>query len=738
ATPAQAPPPTPAAPAPPATTPAAQVPPPPPAAPAPSALAVAVQPTPRASPAQGTSSVLLPFDPGVGAAALARGDTTVVVFDTPKPLDMAPLRDDPVFASATVLVLPTATLLRLRAPSSATARLTREPGGWRLTVGPGQEPPRPVAVSEAGGALLLAAERPGRVVAVADPLGGGTLLLGTQLQGGQATLTARQAPEFALLRTIQGVAVEPLSDQLQLEPTKDGFRLRAARGPLALAPETLPDDLLARAAALTRRFALPAMPAEALRRRLDAQLAAAADAPPLARGALRVAAARTMLALGLDREAAGALRVAIADDPRLVEDAEVAGLQGVAAVLAHEPDEARGLSDERLSGSDEVALWRALRAAMAAPTPDAADVLAATAPLLLTYPEAVRDAALPLAVETMAEAGQAKGAARLLAARPDDPRLALARAMVANAEGKLSDALARYDALAAGPDRLARFRAAMRAIDLRLAQKQITPTEAADRLERLDAAWRGDAYEVARRERLAALRLQAGAWRPALAELRESAARFPDAAPALRARMGEAVAGLLRDDATRSMPALDFIALLEENADLLGAAATGPDAQARLADRLLALDLPDAAMPLLERLMRAAPPDAARGATGARLAGLRLAAGDAPGALAALSESQAPDLPAPLAERRALLAARATAQSGNTAEAVAQLAALGTQEADRARADILERAGDLPGTVGALTSLADKAVPAPGRLDEPARQILLRLAAAASRAGDQA
>ena len=84
------------------------------------------------------------------------------------------------------------------------------------------------------------------------------------------------------------------------------------------------------------------------------------------------------------------------------------------------------------------------------------------------------------------------------------------------------------------------------------------------------------------------------------------------------------------------------------------------------------------------------------------------------------------------------MAARATAQSGNTAEAVAQLAALGTQEADRARADILERAGDLPGTVGALTSLADKAVLAQGKLDEPARQILLRLAAAASRAGDQA
>ncbi len=480
------------------------------------------------------------------------------------------------------------------------------------------------------------------------------------------------------------------------------------------------------------------MPAEALRQRLDMQFAAAADAPPLARGSLRVAAARSMLALGLDREAAGTLRVAIAGDPHLAEDPEVAGLQGVAAILAHRPDEAGGLLDEHLSGSDEVALWRALRTAMTAPAPAAADVLAATAPLLLTYPDPVRDAVLPLALETMVEAGQVKAAAQLLAARPDDPRLALARAMAAQAEDRVPDALARYDALAAGPDRLVRLRAAMRAIDLRLARKQITSAEAADRLEKLDAAWRGDEYELARRERLAELRLQAGAWRPALASLRESAARFPDAAPRLRAHMGEAVAALLRDDATKSMPPLDFIALLEENADLLGTAATGPELQEQLADRLLALDLTDAAMPYLERLMRAAPPDAARGAIGARLAALHLAAGDATGALAALSESQAPDLPPALAERRALLSARAAAQSGNTAQAVAQLAGLGTQEADRARADILERAGDLAGAVTALTALADKTVPAQGPLDEAARQTLLRLAAAASRAGDQA
>ncbi len=688
------------------------------------------------------SAIVVPFEAGVGAAALVRAGTLLVVFDAPKPLDVAALRDDPVFATATVEELPTATLLRLQPPPGLGAVLTREAGGWRLALAHGQAASRSISASATAGGLLLAAAQPGRVVAITDPVGDGTLLVGTQLQDGQADQVARQAPEFALLPTFQGVAVEPLSDRLQLARVKDGFRLTDAGGPLALAPETLADNVAARAAALTRRFDLPAMPMEALRRRLDGQLAAAADAPPLARGQPRLAVARTMIALGMDQEALGALRTAAAADPRLADDPDLLGLEEIAAVLAGRPEQAAGLLDPRLTGTDEVALWRALRDAMAAPTPQAAhqaaEVLAATAPLLLTYPAAMQALPLPLALETMADAGQPRATAPLLAARPDDPRLALARAMVAQAEGDIPTALKGYDALASGRDRLTRLRAAMRAIDLRLAEKQMTPTEGLQALERLDAAWRGDRYELARRERMAELQLQTGAWRPALALLRESAARFPDEAPRLRERMQEAVGRLLRDDATRAMPPLDFVALLDENADLLGAAAASPDLQGRLADRLLALDLPDAAAPLLERLMRAAPPDAGRAATGARLAALRLATGDAPGALSALSDSQAEGLPASLVERRALLSADATARTGDIAQAAATLAALGTPAADRARADILERAGDLPGAIAALNALADRTVPPQGKLDEANRATMLHLAALAARAGDPA
>lgn len=697
------------------------------------ALALAV----RRTEADGT--ILLPFNRGVGVAAFRRGEQVLVVFDVAKPLDVTALHEDPVFSRLTVEMLPSATLLRLRPPPGLGLVLRPVPEGWTLSLTHDAPPPRGIAITPADGGLALAASRPGHVVAVTDPIDGGVLLVGTQLQEGQAVETVRQAPEFALLPTLRGVVVEPLSDRLRLERGKDGFRLSDATDALAMQPRSVPDQLAVDAEELTHRFDLSARPTEALAGTLRVQLAIAANAPPLARGAPRLAAARTMIALGMGPEALGALRAAATDDPRLANDPELLGLEGIAAVLAYRPDEASPLMDARLSDTDEVRLWRALRAAMVKPDPTSAAVLARTAPMLLSYPEALRRRLLPLAVETMEAQGQAKAAATILAARRDDPLLALARAMQSEADGDTAAALAGYDALVHGRDRLARIKAALRAVDLRLATKTMTPEQAIDALEALDIAWRGDAIELARRERLAALELEVGAWRPAIALLRDSAIRFPDAAPEIHARLRAAVTALLSKDATHAMPPLDFVELLAGNADLLGEAASSPAMQARLADRLLALDLPEAAAPLLERLMRAAPPDAGRAAAGARLAALRLASGDGPGATQALVDSAvATDLPASLTERRALLMAQASAKAGDAQAALAALTGIGTPDADRMRADLLEHSGDLAGAIAALSALVERTVPAQGPLDAPAQATILRLAALAARVHDQA
>ena len=56
----------------------------------------------------------VPFDCATGAAAFQSGDSTYVVFDARRPVDMAALKDDPVFGAASVRLLPTGTLVRCR------------------------------------------------------------------------------------------------------------------------------------------------------------------------------------------------------------------------------------------------------------------------------------------------------------------------------------------------------------------------------------------------------------------------------------------------------------------------------------------------------------------------------------------------------------------------------------------------------------------------------------------------
>ena len=157
----------------------------------------------------------------------------------------------------------------------------------------------------------------------------------------------------------------------------------------------------------------------------------------------------------------------------------------------------------------------------------------------------------------MIEGGEIAPAARLLDQRPDDPHLAYARALRVQAEGDTGKALAMLDALANGPDRFDRARAAVRAVELRLAARQLDKHQAADALDKLLYAWRGDDRELALRERVAALRARPGAWREALSILRQAETDFPDQTAAIHERLKDTFAGMIagpgyqQDDSAR-------------------------------------------------------------------------------------------------------------------------------------------------------------------------------------------
>lgn len=685
------------------------------------------------------SAFLVPFDSTTGAASFHSGDSTYIVFDERRPVDMSALQSDPIFRAASVQLLPGGTLLRLPLPPARSMVLTQMQQGWRiaaLTTPPKQQP---VAISYTDAHLTLAAEQPGDVVSLSDPDTGAALLVGTQHRPGQGVAGSRRSTEFILRPTIQGVVVEPLSDAIVLKQVPTGFILAGGPAGLALSPPTTVTDALMDAALLTRRFAFSTIPTDALMVRMINQIDDAAASPPRARGLKNHVAAESLLALGLAAEAESLFHVAAEQDPNEAASAETGALTAIAALLAGRPEEADGLADPRLNGTDEISLWRAIRQAMQDEgSPTAAAAFAVTAPLALQYPKPIREHILPLIVETMIKGGEIASAAHLLDQCKNDPSLAYARALMEQANGDTDQALGMLDALANGHDQFDRARAAVRAVELRLTARKLDKNQAADALDKLLYAWRGDARELALRERIADLRSQTGAWRVALATLRQAETDFPEQATAVHQRLKDMFAEMIRDKGEQQIPPIDFVSMVDENADLVVGSSDDDAVQQLLADRLLALDLPERAKPVLEKLMSSAKSDVAKARFGASLATLEARDGDDAHAKATLDASEGHGLPPDLVEKRTIILAGSVARLGDPPAAAALLVPFRSGPATEARAQILENASDWAAAAQAWSDCVALTLPENGALDDAQIRTVLRLATATARAGDDA
>ncbi len=690
--------------------------------------------TPSAAPAVRSASILIPFEPGVGAAAFRRAELGLVVFDRRVAFDLGTLNGGPVFAVASVQLGQAATVLTVPLPASQTLILMREAQGWRVTATGDPVPISSIDVDPSPAGLLLKLDSPGQVVTVADPSTGLALLVGTvnpaagasAVGASPAMAPARRAPGYALAPTWLGVVVEPSSDLIELHPAADGFMLGSSGVPAT--------TVTAQAEAFTRRFDLPDLLVAALTQRLTAQIAAAATAPPRARSRDRMAVAQSMLSLGMATEAQAVLGLIAADDPVAAADPNLTGLMAIAALLAGRSPEAVGLDDPRLDGTDDVALWRGVRDAMRETDADAGRGLARLLPLASAYPAALRNRLRPMVIEAAVVTGQGASVAAALA-QSDDATLDFARALQRERDGDTARALLAFDALAAGRDQLTQVRAGVRAAELRLRNGALTPAQAADVLERQAAIWRGDARESRMRLRVAELRTAAGAFRPALEVLRDTERLFPDQQLAIRAGMAAVFQAMLAQP--QAVPPLDLVMLASDYAALLPDGASSSLA-AVLADKLMALDLPSRAVPVLATLMAAAPPGPTRAGIGVRLAQMQLENAAAPAAEAALKASNTPGLPAPLLEQRTLLLARARVAQNDLPGATAGLLALGTASADDLRATLLTQAADWPGSVAALSDLIAKTVPADGPLSDGMQDVVLRQVTSAVQAKDLA
>jgi len=706
--------------------------------PDPAARPLVVVPPRRTTPvgllAEGRA-ISLDLGADTSAAVFRHGDWVVAVFDRPEALELSQLQGSAIFLGMETRQTGDATILQMRLAPPGTLRPRREGNAWVIeafrdaveanraltAITPELDQGPPVR-------LVLRAARPGRSVTVLDPETGSPLLVGTLREAGQAVAIGRRQPEFQLLPAMLGVAVLPRGDNIQLRALNDRFILQASGMDSLRLGADAGREPLAEAATLSRVMDLPSANAATLLERLRTSSANIGEAGPLGRSEARRHAAETLLALGMAQEAQAMATLALQEDPRAGADARLVMVQAAAALVAGREAEARQLENPQMPSTDETTLWRGFLAAARGDHAVAGPAIAASLPLLLSYPRPLAQRLVPIAMESLAAAGELTAANRLGDAEPDNPSLHLARGMLAEADGRIEDALAAYRQAIQGRDRLRRARAIRRSVELRLAVGQLDAAGATAELEAALFAWRGDADEVNARIRLAELRREAGNGRAAFELLQETQRFFPERENDLRPHLRAAFAAALQ-----SAPPLNAAAFYDAHPEFLPEDAAGIRSVLVLADRLAALDLVDRASAVLRDALGRLTDPAARKPVSTKLAALRLSEGDAQGALAALdaaTEGDGEEL------ERSILRGRALARAGNRRVAEGVLSELGDDGAE-ALAEIRAEVQDWSGAASAMMHhIGAKIPPAPAPLSPTMRRDLARTAAYAAMAND--
>ncbi|MGD9536921.1 MAG: tetratricopeptide repeat protein [Alphaproteobacteria bacterium] len=658
-----------------------------------------------------------PFAEETGAAVFDRMGFLWIVFATKRELDLAGLDPDGplgrIFVGAEQLDSADATVLRLALAPQIGAQVVRTGNTWSVELMQGA--PRPVhavAVRIEPGAnddgparvvLPIAGAR--SPVRLTDPEVGDTIIAVPSTSPSVGIAAERSFVQFKVLVSAQGAAVVPAGDAIRLAKVEAGVALTADR-PLAISAHAAApreswaeveeaeafDEPILFDYARWRRDDLGSLN----RARQQLQIAAA-DASGAARSERRLDLARLLFAYGLATDALGVLERIAAEDEGAARQPGFLALRGAAHLLGGRYDEAaRDLHERALDGYQDALLWRAALAEVEGDVERANAAFAASGVAMAALPPDFRRrfellaAQAALAVQDHRQAAKYLDTLKASAPKPAEAaEIAYLEARLHQESGKTEAALAAYDKLASRRDGPVGVRAALAAIEIRLASGELGTDAAIEALERLRTAWRGDAYENQVLRRLAALYADKRDYMNALASLRDAVERFPDApgSAQLREQMFAMMNDLFVEGDAEKLSPLEALGLYYEFEDSApGGAARGRIVEG-LANKLIAIDLLDRAAVLLEKqVAKLDGNDRARLAL--RLAEVKLLDGKPEAALDVIRDSASAEMAAPLLQERQRLAARADAALGQPGKGIQRIAGDDSREAAELRVEL--------------------------------------------------
>ncbi len=723
------------------------------APPAPAAAPTAAANASKAA-AVGSFSISVPWDQPVGAAIFQRAGYLWIVFDRHQDVDIKLLRrlggESVTFAEQ--MPSKAATILRLIVNPEYKPSVRRDGLLWVVDLtNEATQPANPIDVQAPvpltnGAGMALSVKEPGSVMDFIDPEVGDTIVVVPVGQNGAGVYPGRDSPDLQLLQTLQGIAIVPHTDAIDVKTSRSGVTIGMPGGASLTFSSSANAPTKAAQAAATPGAGLFDIPAWRGDGEKDFTKAAKELSEHMAElsasqvGPANLKAAQFYFANGYAPECLGFLRIAAQAEPTMVETPQFRSLRGACTFMMGRFVEAQADLDNPLLKEDaESQLWRA--AAHAEPIDKPADwakPLALGLPLIKNYPRRLK---WPLA-EIIAKAALAAGddanardAIAImveLAQRPEEKNeVDYLTGALEEMKGQFDRAVANYDRVKDGESREYRARAGLAQTELLLRTKKINAKQAAERLDRLRFAWREGDFEFNLLKRLAELQIEAQEYPEALRTLRTIAANYNEnpGVSLIKQMMATTFHKLYLEGAADSMTPVAAIGLFDEFRELTPPGPDGDEMIRKLADRLVKVDLLDRAGALLkyEITYRLKALDKAR--VGSRLALLDLLDKRPSDAVDAIKISDVDGLPPELVDQRRHLLARALADVDRGTDAINALKDDKSEEGNELRAEIYMRMKDYPSAADAFATM----VPEPERGDkfsESQAQIVLNWATA--------
>jgi tetratricopeptide (TPR) repeat protein len=692
----------------------------------------------------------------VGASVFGRGRYLWIAFDRRTTFNLAALRGkEDVLGPVEVVELAgqgQGTVLRLMPAGGIASAARREGDAWVVDVGRLPRPPDvPSAITVRNSSdptiarLLIEMSGARTILNVRDPEIGDEIAVAPTSAAGAGVDSERIYPQFRVLASAQGVAIQKVGDKIAVRPAGTSVEVSGAGGLYISEAREQPGRGLRalRAPVLFDLAGWRRNGASQFNEDRQALHRAVAVATPEKRNAARLELVRFLFAYGHMEDALGLIRLIEQEEPSLVGTAQVKAIRGVAALMSGDLEEAqRNLGDKSLDAQPEAALWRGALAMAQGDPVTARAQMGRSVDLYRTYPAPFANRLNLWHAEARLLTDDLPGAeAHLDAVGASQPSISergqatYLRGRLLLAAGDRDAALATWGEVESAQPSPGRTAAMLQRIGLLIEDGKLKPVDAISMLERLRFSWRGDTLEFNIMAQLGRLQIAMRDHRAGLTTLRNALALYPSHRDAKKVgvEMMDAFATVFTSKDTKVSP-VAAIALYDEFKELIPTGARGDEIAQGLADRLVAIDLLDRAGDVLEQLVKDRLTGEAKAKGGVKLAMVRLLDRKPELALAALKASEVQGAAKDLVRERVRVEARALADLGRIEDAMNRLAADDSREADQLRAELTWRAQDWNGAAQALTRLV---IPAGGDLaDEQARQAI-RLAVALSLSRDR-